>query len=382
MEMVLDNIHEEFPLLENINYLSTASIGLVPKSIINKSVDVFVDLAQGGTLALDEEKEVYIYDNLRNESSKLLNCNKNEIAVFNSVSEAINIVAWSLGLKSGQVISTAEEFPSVTYPWIRLGYDSSLGVNIIKAEKGVIPTDQLVNQIDENTEVVVLSHVEYSTGQKFDLERIAKAAHEVGAYLVVDGIQAAGYCPIDVKKWDVDVYITGSYKWLCAPFGTAIAYFSPKLVSELDPVFTGWRSVEDMWNFNPEKLVFTTDAKKFEYSTSAYSVKIGLAEAIHYLTTLGIDNIEQYTKKLINLLIEELELIKEVQLISPDSRGSILAFTLNYKNIVNVGKQLNKLPRPNIITIRQNRLRVSPHFYNTENDVMQFVEHFRNIIQD
>ncbi len=379
--MTFKNVLDNFPLLEKRNYLSTASIGLVPISVIEKSTDIFTELAQGGTIALDEEKEVYIYENLRNESSKLLGCSKEEIAIFNSVTEALNIIAWSIGLKSGNVISTSEEFPSVTYPWIRQGKDSSLNLEFIKSKEGCISTEELINRIDKNTEIVVLSHVEYSTGQKFDLAEIAEAAHEVDALLIVDGIQAAGYCPLDVKKWNVDVYITGSYKWLCAPFGTAISYISPILCEKLEPAFAGWRSADDMWNFRPEELVFTNNAKKFEYSTSAYSAKIGLAEAIHYILNLGINNIENYSEKLIKILLEELEHIKGVNLINPPSRGSIVTFNMNQTDITKIGKLLGLLPRPINITIRQNRLRISPHFYNTESDILDFIKEFKKIIK-
>jgi selenocysteine lyase/cysteine desulfurase len=376
------DILKDFPLLKDINYLSTASIGLVPNPVIEKSKDTFAELAQGGTIALDEEKEVYIYENLRNKGSQLFDCNKEEIAVFNSVSEAINCIAWSLKLNYGRVISTSEEFPSVTYPWLRIGKDISLQVDIIKATEGVISTEELLNRIDERTKVVALSHVEYSTGQKYDLAKIAKAAHEVGAYFIVDGIQAAGYSPLSVKNWDIDVYIAGSYKWLCAPFGTAIAYISPKLCESLEPAFVGWRSVEDMWNFNPEKLVFTKDAKKFEYSTSAYGAKIGLAEAIHYLIKLGINNIEKHSEKLIKILLEELESIKGIKIVSPQMRGSIVTFNMKETDLKKVGILLGKLPKPINITIRQNRLRVSPHFYNSESDILQFVENFKKIIRE
>ena len=379
--MAFQKVKKDFPLLEKVNYLSTASIGLVPNFVIDKATTTSIDLAQGGTMALDEDKEVYIYETLRNEGSKLLNCNNNEIAVFNSVSEAMNAIAWSLSLKSGTIISTSEEFPSVTYPWLRLMRDTSLTIDIIKAKNGCISNEELLNRINESTKVVVLSHVEYSSGQKFDLAEIAKKAHDVGALLIVDGIQAAGYCPLFVKEWNVDVYITGSYKWLCAPFGTAIAYISPTLCDRLEPALVGWRSVEDMWNFNPEKMVFTNGAKKFEYSTSAYGVKIGLAEAIRYLNELGIRNIELYSEKLINILLEELEQIKGINLISPSLRGSIVTFNIAQKDITKIGQQLANLPRPIIITIRQNRLRISPHFYNTESDMLDFVEKFKKIIR-
>ncbi|WP_455143844.1 aminotransferase class V-fold PLP-dependent enzyme [Candidatus Hodarchaeum mangrovi] len=379
--MTFEKARMDFPLLERVNYLSTASIGLVPNSVIDKAISTFVDLAQGGTIALNEDKEVSIYETLRNEGSKLLSCNKKEIAVFNSVSEAMNAIAWSLGIKSGDIISTSEEFPSVTYPWLRLMKDTSLNIDIIKANKGCISNDELLNRINEDTKVVVLSHVEYSTGQKFDLAQLADAAHDVGALLIVDGIQAAGYCPLFVKKWAVDVYITGSYKWLCAPFGTAIAYISPTLCDRLEPALVGWRSVEDIWSFNPEKLVFTTGAKKFEYSTSAYGAKIGLAEAIRYLNELEIRNIELHSEKLINILLEELGQIKGVNLITPSLRGSIVTFNINQKDITKIGQQLANLTRPIIITIRQNRLRISPHFYNRESDILDFIDEFKKIIQ-
>ncbi|MHA1978508.1 MAG: aminotransferase class V-fold PLP-dependent enzyme [Candidatus Hodarchaeales archaeon] len=380
--MSFHDILKDFPLLKDINYLSTASIGLVPNPVIEKSIDAFLELAKGGTIALDEEREVYIYENLRNEGSKLFDCNKEEIAVFNSVSEALNCIAWSLKLTSGQVLSTSEEFPSVTYPWLRLGKDNPIQIDIVKAKEGVIPTEELLDRIGERTKVVALSHVEYSTGQKYELAEIAKAAHEVGAYFIVDGIQAAGYCPLSVKSWDIDVYIAGSYKWLCAPFGTAIAYISPKLCEKLEPAFVGWRSVEDMWNFNPESFVFTNDAKKFEYSTSAYGVKIGLAEAIHYLNDLGIKNIEKHTNKLITVLLEELKSINGIKIISPRIRGSIVTFTLLDMDLKKIGEKLGKVPRPINITIRQNRLRISPHFYNTESDILHFIENLKKIIRE
>ncbi|MFX0152491.1 MAG: hypothetical protein ACFFAJ_17010, partial [Candidatus Hodarchaeota archaeon] len=106
----------DFPVIEQINYLSTASIGLVPSVVIKKSNDLFTELTQGGTLTLDEEKEVMVYDSLRSEGAKLLNCDNEDIAVFNSVSEALNVIAWSLLLEKGKIISSNIEFPSVTYP--------------------------------------------------------------------------------------------------------------------------------------------------------------------------------------------------------------------------------------------------------------------------
>ena len=381
--MVIKDVLNDFPTIKKVNYLSTASIGLVPTPVIEAVEEFSVELAQQGTLFLDEERESMVYDGLRREGAKLLGCDEEDIAIFNSVTEALNCIAWSLELKEGKIVSTDVEFPSVTYPWLRIARKENVEVKLVNAKNWYVPLDNLLNEIDENTKVIVLSHVEYLTGQRHDLKEIAKHAHEVNAIVIVDGIQAAGYLPIDVKELDVDVYITGSYKWLVAPFGTAIAYISKKLCSELEPMFVGWRSKEDMWNFNPRELGYASTARKFEYSTSAYSVKIGLLESIKYLREIGIEKIYNHNMKLIQTAMEELSSIEHVNLVTPanrDERGSIVTFGVDKEDPKRIFEKLRKLKRPVELTIRQNMIRISPHIYNTEEDISHFTDNLRKIL--
>jgi len=222
--------------------------------------------------------------------------------------------------------------------------------------------------------------VEYLSGQRFDLARISKKAHDGGALIIVDGIQAAGYTPLDVEQWNVDVYITGSYKWLCAPFGSAIAFISKKLSEKITPAFVGWRTPEDMWNFDAMNLTFASTARKFEYGTSGYGVKFGLTESIRYLQKLGIHNIAAHNQKLVKLLLKELNTIKGVEIISPSTRGSILTFRIEDKPVQEVGQRLRHLERPVEMSIRQDMIRIALHFYNTESDVAHLVENLNNIL--
>jgi selenocysteine lyase/cysteine desulfurase len=373
----------DFPIIEQINYLSTASIGLVPSVVIKKSTELFIELTQGGTLTLDEEKEVMVYDSLRSEGAKLLNCDDKDIAVFNSVSEALNVIAWSLKLEKGKIISSNIEFPSVTYPWLRLANNRTIDIKLLEGKDWCISSDELITEIDEETKVVALSHVSYLSGQKFDLAKIAKAAHDVGALVVIDGIQAAGYIPLYVKNWDVDVYIAGSYKWLCAPFGTAIAYISKSLYEKIDPAFVGWRSVEDIWDFNASNLTFASTARKFEYSTSAYGAKTGFAESIKYLHQIGIEKINTYNTSLVDLLLDELTNIDEINIISPESRGSIVAFKINTrKDLKQITERFRRLERPIEFTLRQNMIRITPHFYNTEKDILDFINNLKHFLKN
>ncbi|MHA2244230.1 MAG: aminotransferase class V-fold PLP-dependent enzyme [Candidatus Hodarchaeales archaeon] len=380
--MVAKEILNDFPIIKKVNYLSTASIGLVPDPVIEKTKDFFVEIARKGTLSLSEEQEVMIYDNLRNEGAQLLGSEPEDIAVFNSVSEALNTIAWSLELKEGKIISTNIEFPSVTYPGLRIAEKENIQVKLIRGDNWIISINDLLDEIDEITKVVFLSHVEFITGQQFDLKKITKKAHESGALVVIDGIQAAGYVPLNMKELDVDVYITGSYKWLLAPFGTAIAYISKNLCNTLIPAFVGWRTSENMWDFNPTELKYATTARKFEYSTSAYGVKIGFAESINYLRKIGIKNIQNHNMMLIDILLQELNLIEGIEIISPEKSGSITAFTIEGKESKEIGEKLRSLKRPIELTIRQNMVRVSPHIYNTEEDILNFVTNLKQIMQE
>ncbi len=380
--MAVKDILSDFPARKQFNYLSTASIGLVPNPVIEILKDHLITLSQGGTASFDEELEVLVYDNLRKEGAKLFQCNPEDVAVFNSVSEAMNIIAWSLEIDTGKIVSTAIEHPVVTYPWLRIAWNTAVNVELIKAENWCIDIDEFLEKIDDQTKIVVLSHVEYLSGQRFDLAPISKKAHEVGALIIVDGIQAAGYTPLNLEQWNVDVYITGSYKWLCAPFGSAIAYISKKLSEKITPAFVGWRTPEDMWNFDAVNLTFASTARKFEYGTSGYGVKFGLTESIRYLQKLGIHNIAAHNQKLVKLLLNELNTIKGIEIISPSTRGSIITFRIKDKPVQKVGQRLRNLERPVEMSIRQEMIRIALHFYNTESDVAHFVENLKKILNE
>jgi selenocysteine lyase/cysteine desulfurase len=372
---MLKDLFVDFPICKTLNYLNAASIGPVPDPIINKSTKFSADIAKGGTKTLTEEREDMIYDGLREEGSKLFKCDPNDVAAFNSVSEALNCVSWSLELIEGKLISTNIEFPSVTYPAIRMAHkEKNISTKLVQAENWLVPTKKILGEIDDSTKAIFITHVENLTGQVHDIKQIAKRAHEVGAIVIVDGIQAAGYIPLDMDKLNVDVYITGSYKWLCAPFGTSIAYISKELYQDMDPLFVGWRTSEEIWDFNAEKITYPSSARKFEYSTSAYGVKLGMVESIKYMRNIGIDNIYRHDMKLDSILREEMAQIKGLEMMSIGDHGPILTFWVNGKDSSVIKKKLQELDRPVELSVRNGLIRVSPHIYNTETDVMEFIE--------
>jgi selenocysteine lyase/cysteine desulfurase len=379
--MSLKDLSDDFPICKTLNYLNAASIGPVPQSVIDFSTSFSAEIARGGTATLSEEKEDMVYDGLRDEGGKLFGCSPEDVAVFNSVSEALNCIAWSLELDKGKLISTNIEFPSVTYPALRMAQkEKGITTKLVSAVDWNVPVEDILDEIDDTTKAVFITHVENLTGQIHDIKRISERAHEVDATVIVDGVQAAGYIPLDVKKLQIDAYITGSYKWLCSPFGTGIAYISKELYDKLTPLFVGWRTAEEIWDFDPNIITYPSTARKFEYSTSAYGVKLGMVESIKYLRNIGIDKIYEHDMKLDGILREKLGQIDGIDIITIDDHGPIVTFKIEGRDSGEINNRLRSLERPVELSVRLGLIRVSPHLYNTEEDIAQLIDGIRQVV--
>ncbi len=368
-----EDLLSEFPSLERYIYLNTASIGLVPKRTIRAIREFSERLMEEGAVYLDEEAEERVFEELRLRASELLGCREDEIAVFNSVTEAINSIAWALG-RGGKVLSTSLEFPSVIYPWMRVGREKGWELELLEPRGFLIDEGELLSRIRRGFRAVCLSHVEFLTGQRFDLKALAERAHEVDALLIVDGIQAAGCIPIDVKALDVDIYITGSYKWLLGPMGAAVAYMRRDLAEELEPGIVGWRSVRDMWALN-SRLRYAEAARRFEYGTSSYDAKVGLAKSIEYLLELGLSRIHDHDMRVSGKLLEELSKLPGVSLITPaEGRGPIVTVETKGVRPEDLLREVSREGREVAASVRRGLLRFSVHLYNDSSEVEELAE--------
>ena len=146
------------------------------------------------------------------------------------------------------------------------------------------------------------------------------------------------------------------------------------------PVFVGWRTSEVIWDFDSEKITYPSTARKFEYSTSAYGVKLGLAESIKYLLNVGLHNIHGHDLKLVAMLKEEFDEGAPLNVITPTDHGSIFTFRpLNIKSC-DVAARLRSTFRPVELSVRQVLIRLSPHLYNTEEDIQEVVESLKQVL--
>lgn len=371
-------ISDEFPAAQKCTYLNSASVALMPRSSAAYLEEWQRDVAENGTLNFDEVAEDAVFDGLRASFATLIGAAPTDIAVASSASEMIASIAWAVMPTAGtNIVTTDIVFPSTAYPWARVARHSGAEMRYVGAADGVIDEEALIAAIDERTSVVSICHVEYSTGQRFDLTRIAKAAKAVGAFLLVDASQSAGAVPIDVRASGIDALVTTSYKWLCGPFGVGLLYLAPHWQTRLDPGITGWRSNAAVYDLRADRCLYQEDARRFEFSTMAYGCAGALALSIDYLRSIGIQTIQERNEALIDRLVNGLEL-RPVSPMGPGQRSSIVSFRLpglsNKEAVQKLGAQAI------VVSPRRDFVRVSPHLYTTEADIDRLITALKGIV--
>ena len=300
----------------------------------------------------------------------LINATADDIAAGSSATELLCSLAWAVSPEKNQnVVSTEIVFPSTVYPWQRVANSTGCEIRLAKEKNNFMHTDDIIALIDQKTAVVCISHVEYGNGQTFDLQLLAEAAKDHGALLVVDATQSAGAIPIDVQICPVDALISGAYKWLCGPFGTAFMYLAPQLAETLEPGLVGFRSHKNMWELDASRINYPQTAKKFEFSTMAFGCAVGLTRAIDFLNGVGVENIFQYNRQLADILIAGLR-SRDAVIISPlndENRSSIV--TAYFENIDSKGIITDLKAAQVFVSSRAGAIRFSPHLYNTAENI-------------
>jgi len=366
----LEKIRENFPIVRNKIFLNHAAHSPLPKPVADAIIGYVKEASEQWVSEINFEEAKGLF-------AKLINAKrKEEVAFIPNTSTGLNIVANMLEYnENSNIVTTDLEFPSVVYPWLKRKLN--VKVRYVKNSSGKILPEAVEAAVDENTVAIVVSHVEYANGFRNDLKALAEIAHKNGAYLVVDAIQSAGALTIDVVKDDVDFLCTACYKWMLGPSGIGFLYVREELIENFEPPFVGWASVKpevfetvDLWNI--WSLEFSETASRFEVGGPSVIGIVGAIEALKLLLNFGIENIERRIFELTDYLIER---IKEQgwQLQTPEEkrwRSGIVNFLIDKPQ-----EMVTRLAEKGIIvSARTNGIRVSPHFYNTKEEIDKLVE--------
>ncbi len=371
----------DFPLTQECAYLNAANVALMPAPAIDAVNDWQRDVGLNGSNNFNDLAEDTAFDGLRREGAKLFNCAPNDIAGGSSYTELLSSIAWAVMPGAGSnVVSTDIVFPSTIFPWTRVSHHTGCEIRFAKGQDGYVDQQEIIKLIDQNTAVVSISHAEYTGGQLYDLAALSDVCHAHDALLVVDATQSAGAIPIDGPASGADAIISGSYKWLCGPFGAAVMYLAPNLQKTLEPGFVGFRSHKDMWNLSAERLEYPDTAKRFEASTLGFGLIKGLETSIRYLTDIGIENIYNHNLSLADRLMEGLMSL-DVHIVSPTSvpeRTSIVTCHMGERDPVQLIAQMKQ--RGVVAHKRQDYIRFAPHVYNSLDDIDRAVAALKDIL--
>lgn len=364
----ISKLRQNFPVTKYKIYLNHAGHSPLAKLVRDAMQKLVQDFSEYGD-ALE-------YDDGKTSFAKLVNASPDEIAHVQNTSTGLNIIANMLDYPEGaNIVTTDLEYPSVVYPWKK----KKLGVKVryVKNKAGKILLKDLERAVDDKTVAVAISHVEYMNGFKFDLKAVSEIAHEHGAYFVVDAIQSLGAFPVDVKQDDVDFLTAGSYKWMLGPLGIGYLYVRKELVTQFEPPFIGWASVKpevfetiNFWEINTLKL--SENATRFEIGTSSFVSAAGAAAALKLILGVGVKSIQKRILKLTDHLIEKIERkgLKLQTPLEPEHRSGIVNFLID-----DAQERVRRLAKKNlVVSARSYGIRVSPHFYNTEEEIDKLVE--------
>ena len=249
----------------------------------------------------------------------------------------------------------------------------------VYSDDQVIPsTEKILDEINEKTLLVPVSHVLFKSAYIMDVQAIVKKAHSVGAYVILDTYHSAGTIPVDVKELGIDILIGGVLKWLCGGPGGIFLWVEPSLRNKLEPAITGWLAHKNPFAFE-EKMEYTNDVYKFLNGTPSVPALYSSQEGPKIINKVGIDKIRKKSIHQTSLIIDEAQ--KEgYKINSPlDSAKRGGTVTLDMPDSYLISKEL--LKREIIIDYRKGAgIRFAPHFYNSDDEILFAMSELKKII--
>jgi kynureninase len=364
----------EFPILEKTTYLISNSLGAMPRGVFDALNDYAGIWAERGVRAW-EEKWWMLALEVGNEIGELMNASANSVAVHGNVTQCEAVVAscFDFSGKRNKIVYTDLNFPSVMYFW-EAQRSRGARVHMVKTDDGIeVPTERLLDAIDEETLLVPVSHVIFRSSYVNDAEAICEKAYRVGAHVILDTFQSLGSgVPVDVRKLNVDFACGGVLKWLCGGPGTAYLYVRPDLARKLEPKFTGWLAHENPFGFEIGATRYTHGPYRFMNGTPNVPGLYAARPGLKILRELDMNQVREKSKRLTARIISLAE--QRGWRISaprdPARRGGTVAVDMpNSKpNSKEVCAEL--LKRDILVDWRPGAgVRMSPHFYNRDDEI-------------
>lgn len=372
----------EFPILERTTYLISNSLGAMPRGVYDAMKGYADTWATRGVRAW-EERWWMLAAQVGTEIGALMNAPVGTVSTHQNVTICQAVVAscFDLSGKRNKIVYSDLNFPSVMYFW-EAQRASGARVQMVRTEDGItVPTERLLDTIDETTLLVPISHVIFRSSYIQDAKAIIEKAHRVGAHVVLDTFQSLGNVPVDVQALNVDFACGGVLKWLCGGPGVGYLYVRPDLGNKLEPKFTGWFAHQNSMAFEIGPIRYTDPPFRFMNGTSNIPALEAAQPGLKIIAEVGVPRIREKSKRQTARLIELADQhgwrVNTPR--HPEQRGGTVS--IDMPNSHEVCQQL--LKREILVDWRPNAgVRMSPHFYTTEQELKLAIEAVEEILKN
>ena len=368
----IGEIRKEFPILGRYTFLNSASMAPLPRVSAEAVSALLREQSEMAYLGMEEWKKNI--DKTRRLAADIIGAGEGEVAFVRNTSDGVSLVASGYPWKEGdEVIINDLEFPSNVYPWLNLER-RGVRVRTVKNRDGRVTVDSIAEAVTSRTRMLAISTVQFSTGFRADLAALGQLAKDNGFLLFVDAIQSLGLLPMDVKGFGVDFLSCGGHKWLCAPEGIGIFFCDTDRLDSIEPTRLGWNTVVNSLDFGKIDFRLKPDAGRFEEGTVNLAGIYGLGESLRLIMSKGIERNMEHALALNEQLVDGLR-SRGYKVLSPlgaNERSGIIVFSSTSAD--ENTKLRKRLDEAGVLVIeRGGGIRVSPHFFNTEEDIQRLL---------
>jgi selenocysteine lyase/cysteine desulfurase len=376
---VAANYRSEFADFEGVSYLNAALQGPMP-----------IIAAREAQAALEWKKHPYrlpdsayfdLPDRIRDKTARVIGGRPEEIAVTSGASAGLAAVAAGIDWKPGdEVLVGRGEFPAHFSTWLRYEQAGKLRVRVVEPRGRFISADDYVEHIGPWTRVVSASLVRFDNGARLDAPRVARACEKVGAALLLDVTQCAGAMPMNIRDLGASMAICSGYKWLLGPYGTGFFWLAGEWTERLPLGAVYFMALEGAREFHAMPTVGNMrpvpGARRWDSAETANFTNLAaFNSSLDLVLRIGMDAVERYIDGFVAQIVEGLPSTRCV-LASPEERARRGPYVcVSARDPKDTPVLYEKLRAAQVsVSLRENALRISPHIYNTPEDVSRLME--------
>ena len=379
----LQTLRQLFPHTQKgVVYLNHAAVSPLSTRVVRAQTQHLQDRSSG-------KIETFFDDLVQIEETKrciqrLINAKSHRrIALVGNTSDALNVVASGIDWKPGdRVLLNDQEFPANIYPYYHLK-TQGVEVDIMRCPDGRVTPELVYSSLHPRTRLLAMSAVQFLSGYRADMMLLGDLCRSKGIIFVVDGIQAIGAITVDVQAMKIDAMAAGAPKWQMGPQGIGFLYLTEELQARVHQKYLGWLSVENPFDFANWDQPLDPAARRYEGGTVNIPGMWGLHASLSTLLEVGSENIESHILGLTQTLMEELLGADGATFFSPTAlseRAGIV--TIQPPPNVDPTAAFKELTRREIlISLRNGKLRYSPHFYNSRDEILSAASHTKDVFR-